>query len=183
MAAVNVVATYFAFRFIDRVGRRKLAMGGYVAMAVFMVVGAIGDGLVTGIARIVLVMIALDLFIAAFAVGVGVTGWLIQGEVFPTSVRGRAASIGAVADWLANFALILVFPVWQTAIGLSWVMICFAALCILALLFVGGYLPETKGLSVEQITRVFDRAARHGTFAPTRRAEHELDHQADTGSG
>ena len=40
LAAVNVVATYFAFRYIDRVGRRKLAMGGFLGMAVFMLVAA-----------------------------------------------------------------------------------------------------------------------------------------------
>ena len=46
--------------------------------------------------------------------------------MFPTSVRGQAAAIAACVDWLANFALIEVFPTWQTAIGLGWIMICFA---------------------------------------------------------
>jgi hypothetical protein len=44
--------------------------------------------------------------------------------VFPTSVRGQAAAYGAGVDWIANFALIEVFPVWQTGIGLGWIMIC-----------------------------------------------------------
>jgi hypothetical protein len=112
-------------------------------------------------------MIALNLFIASFAVGVGGTGWLIQGEVFPTAVRGRAAAIGATADWLANFALVLVFPIWQTAIGLAWVMVCFAALAVIALLFVAAYLPETKELSVEQITAIFEESARNGVLDPS----------------
>jgi SP family arabinose:H+ symporter-like MFS transporter len=64
-------------------------------------------------------------------VGVGGTGWTLQGEVFPTAVRGQAASFAATVDWLANFALIEVFPVWQNAISLGGVMICFAALCVL----------------------------------------------------
>ena len=85
----------------------------------FALVAAAGLGILSGTRRIVLVMIGLDRFIASFAVGVGGTGWLLQGEVFPTAVRGRAASTGATVDWLANFALIEVFPVWKSAIGLA----------------------------------------------------------------
>ena len=104
-------------------------------------------------------MIGLAVFIASFAIGVGGTGWLLQGEVFPTAVRGQAASTGATVDWLANFALIEVFPVWQTGIGLGWVLVCFAALCVLAIGFVYRFVPETKGRSVEEITGIFEREA------------------------
>ena len=89
MTVVNVAATYLAFRYIDKVGRRKLAIGGYIGMAVFALVAAAGLEYFTGTARIVVVMIGLSAFIASFAIGVGGTGWLLQGEVFPTSVRGR----------------------------------------------------------------------------------------------
>ena len=160
MTAVNVAATYFGFRYIDRIGRRRLAIGGFIGMALFAIVAAIGLGHLTGTARIVVVMIGLSLFIASFAVGVGGTGWLLQGEVFPTSVRGQAASTGATVDWLANFALIEVFPVWNSSIGLSWVLVCFAALCIMGVAFVARFLPETKGLSVEEVTREFEREAK-----------------------
>ncbi|MGP7998623.1 MAG: sugar porter family MFS transporter [Streptosporangiaceae bacterium] len=159
LTVVNVGATYFAFRWIDRVGRRKLAMGGYTGMAVFALFAAAGLTFFTGTSRIVVVMIGLAAFIASFAIGVGGTGWLLQGEVFPTAVRGRAASTGATVDWLANFALIEVFPVWQTGIGLGWVLACFAGLCVLAIGFVYRFVPETKGRSVEEITGIFEREA------------------------
>ncbi|HEY3748899.1 MAG TPA: sugar porter family MFS transporter [Pseudonocardiaceae bacterium] len=159
MTAVNVAATYLAFRYIDKIGRRKLAIAGYTGMAVFALIAAAGLLMLHGTAQIVLVMIGLSLFIASFAAGVGGTGWLIQGEVFPTSVRGQAAAIGATVDWIANFALVEVFPVWQAGIGLGWVLVCFAGLCILAILFVGKFLPETKGHSVEEITEIFERQA------------------------
>ena len=73
-------------------------------------------------------MIGLDFFIASFAIGVGGTGWTLQGEVFPTAVRGQAAAFSAMIDWLANFALIEVFPVTQNAISLSGVLVVFAGL-------------------------------------------------------
>jgi SP family arabinose:H+ symporter-like MFS transporter len=168
MTAVNVAATYLGFRYIDRIGRRRLAIGGYVGMAVAALIAAAGLGFTAGLTQIVIVMIGLDLFIAAFAIGVGGVGWLIQGEVFPTGVRGQAAAIGATVDWLANFALIEVFPSWQSSIGLGWVMVCFAALCVLAVLFVMRFLPETKGYSVEEITALLERQA--ASAAEARRA-------------
>jgi MFS transporter, SP family, arabinose:H+ symporter len=161
IALVNVAATYFAFRFIDRIGRRKLAIGGFAGMAVFMLVGAASLALTSGTAKIVLVTLALNLFVASFAVGVGGTGWLIQGEVFPTAIRGQAAAYGATADWLANFVLILLFPILQTGFGLAAVMLGFAALSIVAIAFVAGFLPETKGISVDEITEIFEKQADH----------------------
>jgi sugar porter (SP) family MFS transporter len=159
MTAVNVAATYFAFRYIDRLGRRRISITGYAGMAVSMLIAAGGLTVLSGTGRIVVVMVGLSLFIASFAFGVGGTGWLLQGEVFPTAVRGRAAAIGATADWLANFALIQVFPIWQSGIGLAWVLVCFAALAVLAIAFVAAFLPETKGLAVEDIIDKFQRHA------------------------
>lgn len=157
LGAINVVATYFGFRYIDRVGRRPLALGAYAGMAVFMLVAAAGVAYLAGVPRIVVVMIGFAFFITSFAIGVGGTGWLIQGEMFPTAVRGRAAAIGAAVDWLANFAIIEAFPAWQGAIGLAWVMVCFAALAVVAMLFVARFLPETKGLSLEEVISLFER--------------------------
>jgi MFS transporter, SP family, arabinose:H+ symporter len=159
LGAVNVVATYFAFRWIDKVGRRPLAMFGYAGMTVFILLAAAGVAFLTDLPKTVVVMVGFSFFITSFAIGVGGTGWLIQGEVFPTAVRGRAAAIGACVDWLANYALVEAFPAWHNAIGLAWVMVCFAVLCVVAIGFVYRFLPETKGLSVERTVSVFERQA------------------------
>jgi sugar porter (SP) family MFS transporter len=168
MTVVNVVATFFAFRYIDRIGRRPLAMGGFFGMMIFALVAAGGLTFFHGNAKIAVVMVGLCLFIASFAVGVGGTGWLIQGEMFPTAVRGQAASIGATVDWVANFALIEIFPTLQTGIGLGWVLVIFAALCVVAIVFVRRFLPETKNRSVEEITDIFAEQA-GGRSVPTQR--------------
>jgi hypothetical protein len=104
-------------------------------------------------------MVGFSIFIASFAMGVGGTGWLLQGEVFPTAVRGRAAATGAGVNWIANFALIEAFPAMQAAIGLPWVMVILSALSLLAIGFIAKFLPETKGLSVEEVVAVFDEQA------------------------
>jgi MFS transporter, SP family, arabinose:H+ symporter len=156
MTAVNVASTYLGFRWIDKFGRRKLAMGGYAGMIVFALVAAAGLTFTHGTFRLVVIMIGLDFFIASFAIGVGGTGWTLQGEVFPTAVRGQAAAFAAMIDWLANFALIEVFPVTQNAISLSGVLVVFAGLCALAIVFVWKFLPETKNLPVEEIIGLFE---------------------------
>jgi MFS family permease len=159
LGAVNVIATYFAFRYIDRLGRRPLAIGGYFGMAVFMLLSAAAVAWLTDLPQTVVVMVGFSFFITSFAIGVGGTGWLIQGEVFPTPVRGRAAAIAAAVDWLANYALIEAFPAWKNGIGLSWVMVCFAVLSVAAIVFVARWLPETKGRSVEEVVDIFEEAA------------------------
>jgi MFS transporter, SP family, arabinose:H+ symporter len=161
LGAVNVVATYFAFRWIDKVGRRPLALWGYAGMTVFMLIAAAGVAFLTGTPKVVVVMVGFSFFITSFAAGVGGTGWLIQGEVFPTAVRGRAAALGASVDWLANFAVVEWFPTANKAFGLAWVMVSFAVLALVAVVFVYRFLPETKGLSVEDAVHVFEEAANH----------------------
>ena len=126
---------------------------------------AAGVAFLTDIPKTVVVMVGFSFFITSFAIGVGGTGWLIQGEVFPTSVRGRAAAIAAAVDWVANFALIEAFPAWQNAWGLAWVMVSFAVLSVVAIGFVFKFLPETKGHSVEEVVQIFEKEA-EGSKAP-----------------
>src|SRR5579875_2810079 len=96
MTSVNVASTYLGFRWIDKFGRRKLAIGGYSGMIAFALIAAAGLVIVpSGNWRLAVIMIGLDGFIASFAIGVGGTGWTLQGEVFPTAVRGQAAAIAA----------------------------------------------------------------------------------------
>ena len=165
MTVFNVAFTYFGFKYIDRIGRRKMSIGGYSGMIVFALTAAAGLGFLSGTPKTVLTTVGLVGFISAFAVGVGGIGWTLQGETFPTEIRGQAASIGATWDWVANFAVIEVFPTWQAGIGLDWVLVCFAGLCAMAIVFIYRYLPESKGLSVEQITERYEQIQAAGSLA------------------
>lgn len=79
-AIINVAATYINFKLIDTAGRRTLAVAGYAGMGIFGFVAAIlrYDNNSIGM------LVALSIFIVFFAFGVGGTGWIIQGEYFPT---------------------------------------------------------------------------------------------------
>jgi hypothetical protein len=58
-----------------------------------------------------------------------------------------------------------VFPVWQTGVGLGWIMVCFAVTCLLAIAFIKRFLPETKNHSVEEVVQIFEWEAEGGQGA------------------
>jgi SP family arabinose:H+ symporter-like MFS transporter len=105
-------------------------------------------------------------FIIFFAFGVGGTGWIIQGEYFPTQYRGLFASLIAVVDWISNFAIIELFPVMDLKIGLGYTMAVFAVLSIMAVVIFFYIMPKTKGKSVEEINDIFE----NNTLATVRNA-------------
>ncbi|BBG26906.1 sugar porter family MFS transporter [Sulfuracidifex tepidarius] len=159
LAIINVAATYIGFKYIDSYGRKSIARLGYAGMAVFMILGIASFILTSGIIKTVGLMVAFSGFIIFFAFGVGGTGWLIQGEYFPTEVRGRMAATVAFIDWIANFAITEIFPVMDSSVGLGVSMGIFALLSIVAVVFVMTSVPETKGLSVEEIAEMFEKKA------------------------
>lgn len=156
LAVINVAATYIGFRNIDRAGRRTLSRLGYGGMALFMLLSAGALIALRATPQILVLLLSLAGFIVFFAFGVGGTGWIIQGEYFPTEVRGRLASVTALFDWLANFAVVELFPLMDKSWGLATVMLVFAGLAVLAVVFVSGWMPETKGVSLEEMTALFE---------------------------
>ena len=72
------------------------------------------------------------------------------------------AAVVAFADWIANFVIVEAFPVLQKGLGLAAVMLVFALLSILAVVFISRWMPESKGLSVEEIVARFERITENG---------------------
>jgi sugar porter (SP) family MFS transporter len=157
-AVINVAATYIGFKLIDRAGRRTLAITGYTGMAVF---GFLGAGLKYANSDIGM-LVAMSLFIVFFAFGVGGTGWIIQGEYFPTEYRGTMASLIAFIDWIANFAIVEIFPFMDSTIHIAGSLVVFGVLSVAAAAIFYMIMPVTKGKSVEEITEMFDQMASHG---------------------
>ncbi len=155
-AIVNVAATYIGFKLIDTAGRRTLAVMGYSGMAIFGFAGAILRYANQDIGMLV----ALSLFIVFFAFGVGGTGWIIQGEYFPTEYRGTLASLIAFVDWISNFAIVEVFPYMDKTIHIAGSLLVFGSISVIAALIFYVIMPVTKGKSVEEITKMFDDMAK-----------------------
>ena len=151
IGAVNMIFTVIALLFIDKVGRRPLLLGGTsVVIAVLFGLGALyllpsveGLGL--------LLTLGLMLYEAAFAASLGLAIWLINSEVFPTAVRGKASSVGTVTHWGLDFLIsisVLTLINALTPTGLFWLYGVFG---VIGLVYLYRKLPETKNRTLEDI--------------------------------
>jgi len=92
-------------------------------------------------------------FVAGHAFGNGVACWVIISEIYPTKVRGRGMSIATTALWLVGYLGNQMFPVMQKEWGSDGTFWVFSGGALLTIVLVGWLIPETKGKSLEEITR------------------------------
>jgi sugar porter (SP) family MFS transporter len=164
----KLVATLGAVATVDKYGRRKLLFIGISLMVVALVGLAIAfqgfDGEGGGFTpRKVAIIGLIFLYIAAYQISFGPIAWLLISELFPLEVRGQAVALAVQANFGGNMLVALLFPVARDAlrqlVGADWAMSClfatFAVIAVYALEFVRARVPETKGLSLEEIERHF----------------------------
>jgi sugar porter (SP) family MFS transporter len=149
---VNMVVTFIALMLVDRVGRRPLLLvGSAIVLAALLFVGGLylapaRHGLVGA-----LLVAGLCVYIAAFASSLGLGIWLINSEIFPTAVRGKAAGFGTITHWGLDFLISLTVLTTISALtptGLFWL---YAAFGIIGWTYLFRRLPETRGRSLEEI--------------------------------
>ena len=150
----NVVFTVVAVLLLDRVGRRVLLITGTIGLVValallgvFFAVPAIAHGAPW------LALVALILFMASFAIGLGPVFWLMISEIFPLALRSKAMAVCTAANWIANFLVSYVFLQLIGAVGKPATFWIYGGLGVLAVAFFAWRVPETKDRSLEQIER------------------------------
>lgn len=90
-------------------------------------------------------------FVAAFAMAMGPVSWIVNSEIFPTKLRGRAMSVSIFLLWLACFIVSQTFPMLLEAVGPSRTFWVYSGLSLLSMVFVISWIPETKGRTLEEI--------------------------------
>lgn len=148
IGVINLVMTLVALRLVDRAGRRVLVLVSLALMAVSIFL--LGLAFVVGM-NSVLTLLFMVVYIAAYAGGLGPVFWTLLGEIFPPSVRAAGSSVATAVNWVSNFVVSLAFLPLASAIGQGETFWIFAGICVLAFLFVGRYLPETRDRDAEQI--------------------------------
>ena len=168
IGVVNVLVTLIAIWLVDRAGRRPLLLWSLAGMGIAMLILGVGFALENsgaGVAAVSLGQItalSLIIYVAAFALGLGPIFWLLIAEIYPLSVRGLAMSLATVTNWAANFIIAATFLSLVDLIGESGVFLLYAVVALFAWLFVFKLVPETKGLSLEQIEAYFRSRGRPG---------------------
>lgn len=158
VGAVNVAFTLVAIKYVDRVGRKPLLLTGSAGMGVCLAV--IGAAFYFNLLEGYLVLAAILLYIAFFAVSLGPLTFVVVAEIFPNRTRGGAMSVSLFALWAAVFIVSQFFPVLLELIGSAYTFWIFMIMCIGAYFFVWRSIPETKGKSLEEIERSFSAESR-----------------------
>lgn len=151
----NLIFTFVAIALVDRLGRKPLMIGGVTGMIVSLTSIATAFYMKRTDGYIILILILM--YIASFSASVGAVTWVIVSEIFPNKLRSKAMSVSIVSLWLANFALILVFPLMLNRLGGAASFLFFDVMCIFLLLFTIVKLPETKGKSLEELEKILVR--------------------------
>ncbi len=149
---VNVLLTLVAMQLIDRVGRRPLLLVSLAGMAASLFV----LGLAFALPQLAgslgwIAVIGLMTYVGSFAVGLGPVFWLMLSEIYPLRIRGRAMSVGTVANWGANLIVALSFLTLTQALGRAPTFWLYGIISIGAWVFAFLLVPETRGRSLEDI--------------------------------
>jgi MFS transporter, SP family, arabinose:H+ symporter len=118
----------------------------------FLVIGLNVDGISP-----VLMLASILLYVAFFALGMGPGPWLIISEIFPTKVRGRAASIATSTLWSGTLLVTFTFLSLVKILNLRGTFATYAALSCLCCIFVWKMVPETKSRTLEQIQETLSK--------------------------
>ena len=149
---VNVVLTLVAMQLIDRVGRRPLLLVSLAGMALSLFVLGLAFSLKQLSGSLGWIAVAsLMVYVGSFAIGLGPVFWLILSEIYPLRIRGRAMSVGTVANWGANLLVALSFLTLTHVMGKPATFWLYGGISIGAWLFAFYLAPETKGKTLEEI--------------------------------
>ncbi|MFE9921740.1 sugar porter family MFS transporter [Streptomyces sp. NPDC005774] len=152
---INIVGTVIAMVFVDRIGRRPLALIGSVGMVIGLALEAwafsfdLVDGKLPATQGWV-ALVAAHIFVLFFALSWGVVVWVMLGEMFPNRIRAAALGVAAAAQWIANWAITASFPSladWN----LSVTYVIYTVFAALSIPFVLKFVKETKGKALEEM--------------------------------
>lgn len=152
---INIIGTVIAMVFVDKIGRRPLALIGSAGMAVALALEAWAfaaktTGGTLPHAQGVVALIAAHGFVLFFALSWGVVVWVFLGEMFPNKIRAAALGVAASAQWIANWAITASFPSLSDW-NLSGTYVIYMIFALLSIPFVLKFVKETKGKALEEM--------------------------------
>ena len=152
IGGINLIFTLVGLYLIDRMGRKKLMLIGSIGyiLGLSMVAWSFYSGASPGF-----LLVFLLLFIAAHAVGQGAVIWVFISEIFPNTVRAYGQAWGSGTHWVFAAIITLLAPVFIDIFSANpWpIFAFFAGMMVLQLIWVIIYMPETKGVSLEELSK------------------------------
>ncbi|KAL9666884.1 hypothetical protein QQ045_001228 [Rhodiola kirilowii] len=172
--AVNVGATLVSIYGVDKWGRRALFLEGGAQMLISQIAVTIAIALKFGVSGepgelpkwyAIVVVLFICIYVAAFAWSWGPLGWLVPSEIFPLEIRSAAQSINVSVNMIFTFLIAQVFlnMLCHLKFGL---FLFFAFWVIIMTIFIAFFLPETKGIPIEEMTMVWEKHWYWSRFVP-----------------
>ena len=144
----NLVFTFVALFTVEKLGRRALMLLGAGGLAgIYLIMGCCYFFEVKGIFMVIVSVMA----IACYAMTLGPVTWVLISEIFPGRVRAVAVAAATFVLWIGSFTLTLSFPMLNAALGTSGTFWIYSAICVAAFVYLLKFLPETKGVSLEEL--------------------------------
>lgn len=149
IGAINLLFTMIGLYLIDKAGRKTLMLIGSIGyiISLGMISFSFFQGSLDGLSFWVFA------FIASHAIGQGAVIWVFISEIFPNEVRGSGMALGSGTHWVFAWIITTVFPYFQTTYGGGKIFAFFALMMVLQLIFVWKMMPETKGVSLEDLQK------------------------------
>lgn len=154
---VNLGFTCVAIFTVEKLGRKPLLITGSLGMAL----GAIGVAITFGNPNLqLLCMVSIMVYSASFMFSWGPICWVLIAEVFPNTIRGAAVAIAVAFQWIFNWIVSTSFVPMANSLGYWFTYGLYGVICILAAIFVWKLVPETKGKTLEDMTKLWKKDCR-----------------------
>jgi SP family sugar:H+ symporter-like MFS transporter len=159
MGSVSILACLAAIALIDRLGRKPLLLIGSIGMTVTLAIMAgvfsqatvTSDGLTLSSSLGAAALLSAVAYVAFFNFSWGPVMWVLLGEMFPNQLRGSGLAVSGFAQWIANFAITMTFPIMLATTGLTSAYGFYAISAAISIFFVVRLVRETRGRRLEQM--------------------------------
>lgn len=163
VAAINAAGSMLGIYLIDYAGRKKLALtslSGVIVSLVLLSWAFFVDSSSSGSEFYGwMAVIGLTLYIAFFSPGMGPVPWTVNSEIYPEAYRGICGGMSATVNWVSNLIVAQSFLSIAEAVGTGATFAILAGMAVLAFAFVIVFVPETKGLTFEEVETIWKEKA------------------------